>query len=157
MNRISFFVAASFLLASCSQMNEQKYNETVVDMYDSYSNSVVGKMSAVGSTSDKQKVLADIKSIEKTTDSCIGVMKGLKPSEEAKDFHQKVLAVFQTVKSDFVPLAGKIAGTDANQDVDAYNKLVDDYNNLSTKIDQAESAARTAQMAYAAKVGMQIK
>jgi uncharacterized protein YdcH (DUF465 family) len=157
-NRIlSLAALALIVLASCTQMNEQKYNDTVVNMYTTYSNSIGAKMSAIGNSSDKQKSLADVKSIEKTTDSCINVMNGLKPSEEAKDFHQKVLAVFQTVKADFVPLADKITNIDASQDVDAYNKLVDEYNNLNTKIDQAETAAQTAQQVYVSKVGMKIK
>jgi uncharacterized protein YdcH (DUF465 family) len=37
---------------------------------------------------------------------------------------------------------------DASRDVNAYNKLVDEFNNLNTKIDQAESAAQAAQRVY---------
>ena len=156
---LSLALVALIALASCSQMNEQNYNDTVVNMYSAYSSrlSATTLVNTISGGASKQKMLADIKNVERATDSCINVMNGLKPSKEAKDFHQKVLAVFQTVKSDFVPLANKITNMDADQDVAAYNKLVEEYNNLNTKIDRAETEAQTAQQVYVAKIGMKIK
>ncbi len=157
-NRMLTLVAAALLvLSSCSQMNEQKYNDTVVNMYSGYVTNISSEMAAVSSSSDKQKSQAELKRIEQTTDSCIGVMNGLKPSDAAKEFHGKVLAVFQMIKTNFIPLASKMVRMDANGDADAYNKLVTEFTSLGVAIDQAESAAQSAQQAYASKIGMQMK
>lgn len=157
-NRIfSLVTVAVIALASCNQMSEQKYNDTVVNMYSAYSNRITAEAGELSSSTDKARSLSVVKAIQKTTDSCITVMNGLKPSEAAKDFHQKVLTVFQTVKNEFVPAAQKLAEVQGSQDVEAANKLVEAFNIMATKLDKVETDAITAQKDYGQKVGMQIK
>ena len=45
----------------------------------------------------------------------------------------------------------------ASENVDDYNKLVDEYNAIMEKIDKTEDEAIAAQKAYADKVGMRVK
>jgi len=144
-------------LFSCKQMNEQSYNDTVVNMYGGYINTLTSKMDNISNEGvDKATSAAGVQSIEKATDSCIAEMNKLTPSEDAKDFHNKVVAVFQLIKSDVVPMANKINELKGSTDVAAYNALITDYNSVQSKLEAAENAAQTAQAAYAAKIGSKL-
>ncbi|WP_118952168.1 hypothetical protein [Taibaiella helva] len=159
MKKSIFILAAAILclMASCNQMSEKKYNDTVANMYQGYASAFTAKMSTFGSSDNKEQAMADLKSMAKTTDSCIGVMNGLKPSEDAKDFHQKVLGMFQLIKTDYVPAAEKLVSLKGSQDIDAYNNAVEQFNHVLTRINTEETATQAAQRAYASKVGMKIQ
>lgn len=149
--------AIAGLLSSCNQMSEKKYNDTVANMYKSFAVTLANRMSGVSGGDSKEVVLANLKSLNKTADSCIGVMNDLKPSEDAKDFHQKVVAMFQLIKTDFIPAAEKLTNLKGSQDVEAYNSAVSQMNEATTKITTEEAATQAAQRAYSAKVGMKIQ
>ncbi|HEU4609322.1 MAG TPA: hypothetical protein VFS31_14495 [Chitinophagaceae bacterium] len=158
--RLRTFILATAVsgLVSCSQMNEQKYNDTVVNMYTDYSNNMTSKANMLsGGSTDKVKATELVNAMQKTTDSCITVMDGLKPSDAARDFHEKVLTVFRTVKNDFLPSARKLAGMQGSGDVDAYNKLVEEFNNTTSKLDKVETEAQAAQQVYVNKIGMKLR
>ncbi|WP_118975562.1 hypothetical protein [Taibaiella koreensis] len=158
MKKCIFILAAALVLFSaCSQMSEKKYNDTVANMYTAYATNFASKVTAASSGTDKEKSMSELKSITKSTDSCISVMNGLKPSEAAKDFHEKVLKMFQIVKTDYVPAAEKLLNLNGSQDVEAYNKAIEAFNAAVNKINTGESDAQTAQRTYAAKVGIKIK
>lgn len=145
------------LLSSCNQMSERKYNDTVANMYKSFATTLATRMSGMSGNESKDVILANLKSLDKTTDSCIGVMNSLKPSEDAKDFHQKVVAMFQLIKTDFLPAAEKLTNVKGSEDVEAYNSAVSQMNEATSKITTQEAATQAAQRAYAGKVGMKIQ
>lgn len=159
MKKSIFVLAAAILclMSSCNQMSEKKYNDTVANMYTSYAGTLMSKMSTVGNSDNKEQATADLKSMAKTTDSCIGIMNGLKPSEDAKDFHQKVVGMFQLIKTDYLPVAEKLVNLKGSQDIDAYNNAVEQFNQVLTRINTEETATQVAQRAYASKVGMKIQ
>ena len=147
--------AAVFLFTSCKEMNATSYNETVVNLYNRYTTGVASDIQHIENTGmDKTKTLEAVTHLEKLTDSCITVMNGLKPTEEAKEFHQAEMNVYNLMKGEFIPLMKKMA--DAKGNTDAYNNLVDSYNAMTQKLDKAESDAQTAQQAFAAKLGMKV-
>ncbi len=150
--------AAALAFNSCTQQNAQKYNETVVGLYAGYVNnfgSDVNKITAEGTT--KENAEAALKHMNVTTDSCLGVLNGLKPSDDAKDFHNKVVAVLNTVKAEAIPELQQLASLKGTDNVDAYNKVIDSYNATSDKISKLEDEAGKAQEAFAHKVGMKIE
>ena len=145
-------------LFSCKQATEKSYNDTVVNMYGNYVNTLSSKMDKISDEKiDKAAAAVAVKEITQTTDSCIAEMNKLKPSEDAKDFHNKVVAVFQLIKSDIVPVANKMNDLKGSEDINSYNKLIEEYNAAQSKLDAAETAAQTAQQAYAAKLGTHIE
>lgn len=154
----SIIVLLAITLFSCSQVSEKKYNDTVANMYASYSTSLSTKMNKIASESaDKTTALAEVKGIEQSTDSCIKVMNGLHPSDKAKDFHEKVLTVMKTMKTEFVPLANKMAAMKGSDNIEEYNKMIEEFNTMATKLTKVEEDAQAAQRDYVAKVGMEIR
>lgn len=154
----SVIILLALTLFSCSQVSEKKYNDTVANMYAAYSTTLSAKMNKITSESaDKSTALAEVKGIEQSTDSCINVLNGLHPSDKAKNFHEKVLTVLHTMKSEFVPLANKMAAMKGSDNVEEYNKLIESFNNMATKLTKEEEEAQSAQRDYVAKVGMEIQ
>ncbi len=151
-------VGLSVFATSCNQMDAQKYNNTVVGIYSAYSSQLTSKVNTLvsGSTS-KEALEANFKALEKTTDSCIAVMEGLKPVADAKLFHEKTTTLFKTVKSDFLPEMKKMAELKGTENIEAYNKLVDEINATSQKISAQENEVNAAQVAFAQKVGMKVQ
>lgn len=143
---------------SCSQMNAQKYNDTVVGLYDGYVTKLgsdLDKIASEGTT--KEAAEAALKHMTTSTDSCIKVMNDLKPSDEAKDFHNKIVAVLTTVKGEVIPEMQKLASLKGTDNIDEYNKAIDGYNATNDKITKLEDEAGKAQEAFAKKVNMEIK
>jgi hypothetical protein len=161
MKRLLFSLTVGLLLfgSSCKQVSSQQYNDTVVNMYSSYTTKLSSGLTVLGSTTaDAAKKQAAAEQIDRLTDSCTKVMNELKPVEEAKDFHTKMLQVYQAVKTDLVPLGRRIAAIPKPEDnVDAYNKLAEELDATSEKLDALETETQNAQAAFAAKVNMRVK
>lgn len=161
MKKIKLLVLAAITAIafnSCSQMDAQKYNDTVVGLYDGY----VGKLSAdldkvAAESTTKADAEAALKNITNNTDSCLKVMNDLKPSDDAKDFHTKIVAVLTTVKAEVIPEMQKLASLKGTDNVEEYNKAIDAYNATNDKITKLEDEAGKAQEAFAKKVNMEIK
>ncbi len=153
---IALLLSFAVFITACN--NQVKYNDTVVNLYENYTTQITDQFQKIADEKiKKEDALVIVAALEKKTDSCIGVMNDLKPSDEAKDFHNKVTGVFSGVKTDYLPLAKQLAELKGTSDVDAYNKLVEDMNKAEVKITTLESEAIAAQQVYASKVGMQIK
>ena len=156
------FGVLAVTLYSCSQMNAQKYNDAVTGLYKNYTDKLTKDIEEVlNENTTKENSNVTIKHIETLTDSCLGVMNGLKPMEEAKQFHEKVIAVFNGVKSSFIPDAKKLialkgAGNVA-ANVDEYNKLIEHINTTQTQLEKLESEAIKAQEDFAKKLGRELQ
>jgi hypothetical protein len=161
MKKIKLLVLAAITAVafnSCSQMNAQKYNETVVGLYSGYTNKLssdLDKIAAEGTSKEAAEVA--LKNMTASTDSCLKVMNSLKPSDDAKDFHNKIVAVMNTVKTEVIPEMQKMASLKGTEDVTEYNKLIDGFNATNDKITKLEDEAGKAQEAFAQKVGMKVQ
>lgn len=161
MNKFKTIVLAAVAAVtfnSCSQMNAQKYNDTVVGLYSGYVNKLssdLDKIAAEGTS--KENAEAALKSMNSSTDSCLKVMGGLKPSDDAKDFHNKIVAVLNTVKTEAIPEMQKLVSLKGTDNVEEYNKIIDGYNTTNDKISKLEDEAGKAQQEFAKKVGMEIR
>ncbi len=143
---------------SCSQMDAQKYNDTVVGLYDGYVSKLSADLDKVASEgTTKADAETALKNMTNNTDSCLKVMNGLKPSDDAKDFHTKIVAVLTTVKGEVIPEMQKLASLKGTDNVEEYNKAIDAYNATNDKITKLEDEAGKAQEAFAKKVNMEIK
>lgn len=152
----ALYLPVAFLAASCGQ-SETEYNTKVVGLYSSYTNKLSASMDKILDVENKELAGAELKKLEMMTDSCVTVLNGLKPSEAAADFHKKVLVVFQTAQKQLLPLAARMAAASKADDPSVYNTLADDFNKAHKSISDAEDEARSAQQAYAAKVGADIR
>lgn len=153
----TIFVAGIFLalLVSCGQ-SSINYNDSVVNLYDKFITNYGNLESSLGAEQSKEqkaKVLADF---ETFTDSCITVMNGLEAPAEAKGFHDASLNVYQYMKKDYIPVAKKMAEVNPD-DIDAYNKVVDEYNAVITKGSDLEDKAIAEQQKFAAEKNMQLR
>lgn len=151
-------VIAALAFNSCSQQNAMQYNDTVVGLYSGYVNKLsadLDKIAAEGTSKEAAEVA--LKDMTASTDSCLKVMNGLKPSDEAKDFHNKIVAVMNTVKAEVIPEMQKMASMKGTENVEEYNKLIDGFNATNDKITKLEDEAGKAQEAFAQKVGMKVQ
>ena len=145
-------------LYSCTQMNAKKYNDTVTTLYKNYTDKLTADIEGIlNDNTPKEASDAIVKRMEASTDSCIGVMNGLKPMDEAKQFHEKVVAVFNGVKSEFIPEAKKAIALKGSENIEAYNKLVEEINATQTKLEKLEDDAIKAQAEFANKVGSKLE
>lgn len=154
---LSLSLATLVLLTACGGSNIS-YNDQVVNMHTRYTSEMEKVINEANSKADAASKLKAFEGFEKLTDSCTNVLNGLKPTEEAKGFHESVVALYASVKADYIPVYKKllaIENPDAN--VDAYNKLIDETNAASTKIDQLENAAMAAQREFAQKINSRLQ
>ncbi len=157
MKRIILSVATAILLASCGGSNIN-YNDQVVALHAYYTGEMDKAVTHANSTADAAAKIKSFETFELLTDSCTKVLNELKPTEEAQDFHNAVIALYSSVKADYIPVYKKllvIENPDAN--LHAYNKLVDETNAASSKINQLENAAIAAQRVFAQKINSRLQ
>ena len=149
-------LSLSLFFASCSQAVD--YNNTVVKMHEQYSQRFQSGVNVISSTEDAAKKQEAVAAIEKLTDSCKDVLTKMEPSEDAANFHSKLVAFYGAIKTDLVPVVKKMSEIKADDtNVEATNKMVDEFNASFQKIVQMENDVRTAQQEFAAKANMKIK
>lgn len=153
----TIFVAGLFLsfLISCGQ-SSISYNDSVVNLYDKFITNYGSLESSLGNEQGKEQKVKTLADFETFTDSCITVMNGLEAPAEAKGFHDASLNVYQYMKKDYIPVAKKMAEV-STEDVDAYNKVVDEYNAVVTKGSELEDIAIAEQQKFAAQKNMELR
>jgi len=153
---IALLLSFAVLISACK--NQVNYNDTVVDLYGKYTTQLATQFEKIADEkTTKEAALAIVAELDKKTDSCTKVMNDLKPSEEAKDFHNKVTGLFGSVKTEYLPLAKQLAELKGDSNIDAYNKLIEDISKAEKKVTTLEGQAIAAQKVYADKVGMKVQ
>lgn len=149
-------VVAALAFAACSA--EGNYNDTVVNLYEKYSSEMERVIDETNSDADASAKLAAIERLSALTDSCTTVMSGLKPNEDAKDFHQAVTGLYDVIRSEFIPVyRSLLALEDTEENIEEYNRLVDEANAVAEKLDAQEDKAISAQHEFAQKMNMQLR
>lgn len=149
-------VVTAIAFTACS--SDGNYNDTVVNLYEQYSTEMERVIGETNSDADASVKLSAIERFDKLTDSCSTVMNGLKPNEDAKDFHHAVTELYSVIKSDFIPVYKRLLAIENPDDnVDEYNQLVDEANAVADKVSTQEDKAIRAQNEFAQKVNMQLR
>lgn len=149
-------LSLTLFFASCSQAVD--YNDSVVKMHSMYSQRFQSGVGVISSTEDMAKKQDAVAAIEKLTDSCNDVLSKMKPTEEATEFHAKLVAFYGAVKTDLVPVVKKMAALKEDEtNVDAVNALSQEFNTATQKIVNMENDVIAAQRDFAAKANMKIK
>lgn len=150
-------IAGVLFLAACKS-STVNYNDTVVNLYAKYTTELQSLASNVENATDAAAKKAAIDRLSFITDSCTKVMNDLKPSDDAQKFHTSVTDLYATVKADFIPAYTKLLAIDKpEENVDAYNVVIEDVNKASQKITDLESKAMTAQREFAAKTNTRLQ
>ena len=86
--------------------------------------------------------------------------KELKPNENAKQFHEKLLAVYTEVSTDFIPVVQKFMELKDAKDLASLKNmgdLIQQISKSSTKMIEAENEAMKAQREFSEKAGLKLQ
>lgn len=134
------------LTLSCNLQSAINYNETVVDLYEHYSDQVSTVIDDYSDGEDITSTFEKITALEKLSDSCIQVMQKLKPAKEAENFHQETTKIYHIVKTNLIPQLRELIKLEETESPDElYNQKIDDLNQTIDAIEEQENKAIAAQ------------
>lgn len=149
------FTLTLFIFISCGQVSNINFNDSVVNLYDSFTQrNIELEKSVFSDTISVQKRLKTLDNFENFTDSCITVMNEIQPPEDAEKFHESGLEVYKMIRNNYIPILRKMV---KEEDINTYNQLVQDYNEIILNIENLENKAIAEQEKYAEKVKMKIQ
>lgn len=146
------------LTLSCNQQSAINYNDTVVDLYEHYSDQVSTVIDDYADGGELTSTLEKIIGLEILSDSCIQVMQNLKPAKEAENFHQETTKLYHLVKTNLIPQLRELIKLEETESSDElYNRKIDDLNQTIDAIEEQENKAIAAQEDFSKHSNLKIE
>lgn len=134
------------MLTSCGGVNPIEYNDKLVDIQDSIMTEFQSISANVG-TVDKAALQEQTDAFIKNVDTKIAEIKGLEKPADGEELATTLLDAFEMYKK----VAVKIneGANLAEDDVDGYNKYIDEFNKMVDEGDAIENKFLEAQKVFA--------
>ena len=160
MHRFFYFILMVAFFSCDSGEPIQQYNDTVVGTYNYFMKAVGSHLSVIGHSAEETDSAVAI--LQPLTDSCLQVMRQTKPLKESGDFHKKVTAVYESVKTELLPAAAALGKLQAVEDSTAiknpemHQSLIQDFTKANEHLKILKEQANEAHRQYAKNLGIKI-